>query len=129
MVGEGRTLWLWNTLPKSGIKAEDQTWKKEGDSVENVHRLKLGQSNIADENVLHTYYFWLIFQLSLADSRFVVAPSNKLVQVSSFFACWQFLVICFFGILLILSFQLTMVRAALIVLARVSNHPTLSSTT
>jgi len=48
MVGEGRTLWLWNTLPKSGIKAEDQTWKKEGDSVENVHRLKLanyGQSS------------------------------------------------------------------------------------
>ena len=52
MVGEGRTLWLWNTLPKSGIKAEDQTWKKEGDSVENVHRLKLGQSNIAEYSTM-----------------------------------------------------------------------------
>jgi len=41
MVPEGRTLWLWNTLPKKGLKAEDQTWKKEGDAVENVHRLKL----------------------------------------------------------------------------------------
>jgi len=41
MVPEGRTLWLWNTLPKKGIKAEDQTWKKDGDAVENVHRLKL----------------------------------------------------------------------------------------
>lgn len=41
MVPEGRTLWLWNSLPKKGIKAEDQTWKKEGDAVENVHRLKL----------------------------------------------------------------------------------------
>ena len=41
MVPEGRTLWLWNSLPKKGIKAEDQTWKKEGDAVENVHRLNL----------------------------------------------------------------------------------------
>jgi len=41
MVAESRTLWLWNTLPKKGIKAEDQTWRKEGDAVENVHRLEL----------------------------------------------------------------------------------------
>lgn len=50
MAPEGRTLWLWDTLPKKGIKAEDQTWKKEGDAVENVHRLKLanyGKSSFA----------------------------------------------------------------------------------
>merc|ERR1719412_1615683 len=36
-----RTLWLWDTLPQKGLKSEEQTWLKEGDAVENVHRLSL----------------------------------------------------------------------------------------
>ena len=42
MPGIGRTLWLWDTLPQKGLKSEEQTWLKEGDAVENVHRLNLG---------------------------------------------------------------------------------------
>jgi len=41
MIADGRTLWLWNTLPKKGLKAEEQTWRKDGDAVENVNRLQL----------------------------------------------------------------------------------------
>lgn len=41
MPGIGRTLWLWDTLPQKGLKSEEQTWLKEGDAVENVHRLNL----------------------------------------------------------------------------------------
>jgi len=37
----GRTLWVWDTLPQKGLKPDDQSWLKEGDAVENVHRLKL----------------------------------------------------------------------------------------
>ena len=43
MSGNTKTLWLWDTLPKKGLAAEEQTWLKEGDSVENVHRLNLGK--------------------------------------------------------------------------------------
>ena len=43
MSGNTKTLWLWDTLPKKGLTAEEQTWLKEGDSVENVHRLNLGK--------------------------------------------------------------------------------------
>ena len=39
---EVKTLWLWDTLPKEVLKSEEQTWLKEGDAVENVHRLALG---------------------------------------------------------------------------------------
>ena len=38
----GRTLWIWDTLPKKGILPDEQPWLKEGDAVENVHRLNLG---------------------------------------------------------------------------------------
>lgn len=41
VASSGRTLWLWNTLPKNGLDAKDQTWLKKGDAVENIHRLKL----------------------------------------------------------------------------------------
>ena len=40
----GRTLWIWDTLPQKGIKSEDQTWINEGDAVENVHRLTIGNN-------------------------------------------------------------------------------------
>ena len=40
----GRTLWIWDTLPQKGIKTEDQTWINEGDAVENVHRLTIGNN-------------------------------------------------------------------------------------
>ena len=43
VASSGRTLWLWNTLPKNGLDAKDQTWLKKGDAVENIHRLKLGK--------------------------------------------------------------------------------------
>ena len=43
MSGNARTLWLWDTLPQKGLKSEEQTWLKEGDAVENVHRLSLGK--------------------------------------------------------------------------------------
>ena len=39
----GRTLWLWDTLPKKPLALEDQTWLHTGDAVENVHRLRLGK--------------------------------------------------------------------------------------
>ena len=39
---EIKTLWLWDSLPKKGLKSEEQTWLKEGDAVENVDRLALG---------------------------------------------------------------------------------------
>ena len=45
-----RTLWLWSTLPKQPLVAADQTWRKEGDSVENVHRLKLSKSTSPNMN-------------------------------------------------------------------------------
>ena len=38
----GRTLWVWDTLPQKGLNPDDQSWLREGDAVENVHRLKLG---------------------------------------------------------------------------------------
>ena len=38
-----KTLWIWDTLPQKTIKSEEQTWLKEGDAVENAHRLKLGK--------------------------------------------------------------------------------------
>ena len=38
-----RTLWLWSTLPKQPLVAEDQTWRHEGDSVENVHRIQMSK--------------------------------------------------------------------------------------
>jgi len=36
-----KTLWVWDTLPQKTITSEEQTWLKEGDAVENAHRLKL----------------------------------------------------------------------------------------
>ena len=44
MSGNTKTLWLWDTLPQKGLTAEEQTWLKDGDSVENVHRLNLGKN-------------------------------------------------------------------------------------
>ena len=44
MSGNTKTLWLWDTLPQKGLTAEEQTWLKEGDSVENVHLLNLGKN-------------------------------------------------------------------------------------
>ena len=38
-----RTLWLWSTLPKQPLVAEDQTWRQEGDAVENVHRIQMSK--------------------------------------------------------------------------------------
>lgn len=38
---QGRTLWIWDTLPKKGLLPDDQKWLNEGDAVENVHRLNL----------------------------------------------------------------------------------------
>ena len=56
----GRTLWIWDTLPQKGIKTEDQTWINEGDAVENVHRLTIGnnykknnQGKVYFRNVTH----------------------------------------------------------------------------
>lgn len=40
-----RTLWLWSTLPKKPLVVEDQTWRQEGDAVENVHRLQMGETS------------------------------------------------------------------------------------
>ena len=37
-----KTLWIWDTLPQKGLKSDEQTWLNEGDAVENVHRLTLG---------------------------------------------------------------------------------------
>lgn len=45
MSSNAKTLWLWDTLPQKGLKSEEQTWLKEGDAVENVHRLSLGKTN------------------------------------------------------------------------------------
>jgi hypothetical protein len=55
-----RTLWLWSTLPKQPLVAADQTWRKEGDSVENVHRLKLSKSTSPNMNFqlfIHVFPF------------------------------------------------------------------------
>ncbi len=38
-----KTLWIWSTLPKQGVVAQDQSWRKEGDSVENVGRIQMGE--------------------------------------------------------------------------------------
>ena len=43
MMSGDRTLWLWSTLPTKPLVVEDQTWRKEGDAVENVHRLQMGK--------------------------------------------------------------------------------------
>jgi len=37
-----RTLWLWSTLPAKPIADEDQSWRQEGDAVENVNRVHMG---------------------------------------------------------------------------------------
>ena len=39
---DGRTLWLWATLPKNLDSSQDQSWMRPGDAVENVQRLSLG---------------------------------------------------------------------------------------
>ena len=39
---DGKNLWLWATLPKNSEPSQDQSWKRPGDSVENVQRLSLG---------------------------------------------------------------------------------------
>ena len=39
---DGRTLWLWATLPKKLDSSQDQSWMRPGDAVENVQRLSLG---------------------------------------------------------------------------------------
>ena len=41
---DGRTLWLWATLPKNLNSSQDQSWMRPGDAVENVQRLSLGIS-------------------------------------------------------------------------------------
>lgn len=38
-----RTLWIWSTLPKQPLVAEDQSWRNEGDAVENVHRIQMSE--------------------------------------------------------------------------------------
>jgi hypothetical protein len=47
---QGRTLWIWDTLPKKGLLPDDQKWLNEGDAVENVHRLNLGN----DSKIVHS---------------------------------------------------------------------------
>ena len=47
---QGRTLWIWDTLPKKGLLSDDQKWLNEGDAVENVHRLNLGN----DSKIVHS---------------------------------------------------------------------------
>ena len=58
MSGNTKTLWLWDTLPKKGLTAEEQTWLKEGDNVENVHRLNLGKNRNPSyqESTLEMFY-------------------------------------------------------------------------
>ncbi len=43
MAAGQKTLWIWSSLPKRGLVAEDQNWRKEGDSVENVNRIQMGE--------------------------------------------------------------------------------------
>lgn len=48
----GRTLWVWDRLPK-GMTADNQSWLREGDAVENVHRLHMGgHSNASFDRVI-----------------------------------------------------------------------------
>jgi len=56
-----RTLWLWSTLPKKPLVVEDQTWRNEGDAVENVHRLQMGKTtrlSIIWKERIWTLDFW-----------------------------------------------------------------------
>ena len=53
MHNNAKTLWLWDTLPQKGLKSEEQTWLNEGDAVENVHRLTLG-------NLLSNKYYQIV---------------------------------------------------------------------
>ena len=52
-----KTLWLWDTLPQKGLKSEEQTWLNEGDAVENVHRLTLG-------NLLSNKYYQIVLSVN-----------------------------------------------------------------
>jgi len=38
-----KTLWIWSTLPRQGIRAEDQQWRRDGDCVENAGRIQMGE--------------------------------------------------------------------------------------
>jgi len=41
-MSSGRSLWLWEHLPKNIGDKPDQSWLKEGDAVENINRLEMG---------------------------------------------------------------------------------------
>ena len=57
MHNNAKTLWLWDTLPQKGLKSEEQTWLNEGDAVENVHRLTLG-------NLLSNKYYQIVLSVN-----------------------------------------------------------------
>jgi len=38
-----KTLWIWSTLPRQEIRAEDQQWRRDGDCVENAGRIQMGE--------------------------------------------------------------------------------------
>ena len=42
-MSSGRSLWLWEHLPKNIGDKPDQSWLKEGDAVENINRLEMGK--------------------------------------------------------------------------------------
>lgn len=43
MAAGQKTLWIWSTLPKQDLVAQDQNWRKDGDCVENVDRIQMGK--------------------------------------------------------------------------------------
>ena len=38
-----KTLWVWEHLPKNLAEVPDNSWLKEGDAVENLHRLEMSK--------------------------------------------------------------------------------------
>lgn len=49
---DGRTLWVWQSLPKVLKENPDKSWLKEGDAVENVQRLAIGGHSPASFNAI-----------------------------------------------------------------------------
>ena len=72
---QNRTLWVWESLPKDlSSQSQDQGWLNDGDALENVHRLSMGNQ----------FNFFVIFWEATHFNPFVKISLRKLAYPGIF---------------------------------------------